>query len=228
MYRTILILLIFCIATAGFSQIAEFKKPDYTMMRKQIFDSNSPYFYPNLFDRYQNGDTALTVEDFRYLYYGYTLQSAYVPYKESEYSGKMLFYMKKGALSSAELDEFIKLAELNLKDLPFDIRTLHILAYSYSKKDDSLMYSITKFKKDMIIKAILSSGNGNSEQTAFHVIDVAHEYDIINEVGLRFAANSELSNPMCDYLIVQPNEKNIRGLYFDIGRILRVKAERQN
>lgn len=228
MNRIILVSLTFFVAMSSWSQIAEYKKPDYEMMRKQVFDSNSPYFYPNLFDRYQNGDTSLAVEDFRYLYYGYTLQSVYVPYKESEYSGKMLFYMKKGALSSAELDEFIKLAELNLKDLPFDIRTLNILAYSYSQKGDSLMYSITKFKKDMVIKAILSSGNGSSEQLAFHVIDVAHEYDIINELGLRFAGNSELSNPMCDYLIVQSNEKNIRGLYFDIGRILRVRAERQN
>lgn len=228
MRKAIIILIILLFSFLAWSQSGDFKKPDYENMRKYIFDNNSPYFYPTLFDRYQQGDTSMTLEDFRFLYFGYTFHSAYIPYQESKYQAKMLSYLKKGRLSTAELNEFIKIAELNLKDLPFDIRTLHILVFSYSQKKDSVMSSISKFKKEMVIKAILSTGNGRTEQTAYHVIDPAHEYDILNELGLRFAGTSNLTNSLCDYLIVQPNEQNIRGFYFDISRILKVKAERQS
>ncbi len=89
------------------------------------------------------------------------------------------------------------------------------------------MHEITKFKKEMLVKAILSTGNGRTEQTAYHVIDPIHEQDILNELGFKFAGSSNLSNALCDYLIVQPNEQNIRGLYFDISRLLKVRAQRQ-
>ena len=228
MSRLTLILSSLIFSLTVWSQQDSIKKPDYDKIRNGIFDNNSAFFYPTLFDRYQNGDTSLTIEDFRHLYYGYTFQSKYIPYQESKYQQQMLNYIKKGTLSTKELDEFIKIAELNLKDLPFDIRTLHILAFSYSQKKDNLMNAITSFKKEMLIKTILSTGNGKSEATAFHVIDPAHEFDILNEMGLKFAGTSNITNALCDYLLVIPNEKNIRGYYFDISRLLKVKAARKN
>ena len=80
-------------------------------------------------------------------------------------------------MTSKDLGEFIKLAELNLKDLPFDIRTLNILAYSYKQINDSVSYWIADFKKTNNYKVIQSTGNGLSEKTAFHIIDPSHEYD---------------------------------------------------
>ena len=220
-------LLILSISFSAFSQQSDFTVPAYGLIRASIFDNGSSFFYPNLYDRYMQGDTSLTVEDFRHLYYGYTFQSKYIPYQQSKYEDQMLVYLKKGRLSSKELDKFIEIAKLKLKELPFDIRTLNILAFSYTQKSDSAMNTITKFKKDMLVKAILSTGDGKSEKTAFHVIDPTHERDILNELGFRFAGSSNLANALCDYLIVQPNEQNVRGLYFDITRLLKVRAERQ-
>ncbi|NJO91927.1 MAG: DUF4919 domain-containing protein [Chloroflexia bacterium] len=140
----------------------------------------------------------------------------------------MMVYLRKGRLSSTELNEFIKIAELKLKELPFDIRTLNILAFSYSQKDDSITSGKYKFKKEMLVKAILSTGDGKSEQTAFHVIDPNHERDILNELGLKFAASTNQANALCDYLVVHPNEKNIRGVYFDVSRLLKARIERQH
>jgi len=210
----------------GVAQNTEISKPNYTAIRKQGFDNTSEYFYPKLFNRYLEGDTTLNLLHFRQLYYGYTLQSRYVPYQESRYHQKMLVYLKKGTLTTAELNEFIKLAELNLKDLPFDIRTLNILSYSYRQKNELLKSQIAEFKKASIIKAILSSGDGLTEKSAFFVIDPAHEYDILNELGFKFGGASDLTNSLCDYLMVQPNDKNVRGFYFDISQILQIKAER--
>ena len=220
------LIFIISISIHGIAQNVTFTKPDYNAIRKHVFDNTTEYFYPKLFNRYLQGDTTLNLDHFRHLYYGYTLQLSYVPYKESKYQDKMFVYLKKGTLTTAELNEFIKLAELNLKDLPFDIRTLNILSFSYKQKNEILKSQIAEFKKEAIIKAIFSTGNGLTEQTAFYVIDPAQEYDILNELGLKFGGSSDLTNSLCDYLIVQPNEQNIRGYYFDISRILQVKAER--
>jgi hypothetical protein len=226
MCRVIFNLLFIFVSFQIFAQGANFGKPEYEKMRLQVFDNTSPYFYPKLFERYQSGDTSLTVTEFRFLYYGYTLQSQYIPYQVSRYQDKMISFMKKGTLSSKELNDFISLCEMNLKDLPFDIRTLNILAFSYKQKGDSISYQIAKFKKKGIISAIRSSGDGSNEKTAFHIIDPAHEYDLLNEMGLEFAGSNDLTAGLCDYLIVQANDLNIQGLYFDVSRILSVKADR--
>jgi hypothetical protein len=210
-----------------FSQRQNFTPPQYEKMRLQLFDNTSPFFYPKLFERYCSGDTTLTLEEFRFLYYGYTFQSKYIPYQQSKYQDKMISYMKKGTLTEKDLNEFIKLAELNIKDLPFDIRTLNILAYSFKQRGDSAAFCLENFKKMMIIKAIQSSGDGLSEKTAFHVIDTSHEFDFLNELGLEYAGSSDMTTGLCDYLLVHSNESNVLGLYFDISRILNVKAERK-
>ncbi len=228
MNRILLIFSLVFISALGIAQKTAFTKPDYSSIRKQVSDNTSEYFYPKLFQRYLVGDTTLSPEHFRNVYYGYTFQTGYMPYQESRYQDKMLVYLKKGTLNSKELNEFIKLAELNLKDLPFDIRTLNILSYSYRQKNDTLRSRVAEFKKSSIIKAIFSSGNGISEQTAFHVIDPAHEFDIINELGYKYGGTSDLTNSLCDYLIIQPNENNVRGYYFDVSRLLHVKAELGN
>jgi hypothetical protein len=103
---------------------------------------------------------------------------------------------------------------------------LNILAYSYKQKGDSIAFQSENFKKKMVIKAIKSSGNGLKENTAFHVIDPSHEFDFLNELGLTYVGSNDMTTGFCDYLIVQNNEYNIRGLYFNISRILNVKAER--
>jgi hypothetical protein len=227
MTRLIQFLLPILISYTAFSQQEYLGPPEYDVIKSNIFDNSSPYFYPNLYNRYLEADTSLTNKDFRYLYYGYTFQSKYIPNQESKYESQMMAYLRKGRLSSTELDEFIKIAELKLKELPFDIRTLNILAFSYLQKDDNLRSAQYKFKKEMLVKAILSTGNGKSEQSAYHVIDPNHERDILSELGLKFAASTNQANALCDYLVVHPNEKNIRGIYFDVSRLLKVRIERQ-
>lgn len=227
MSRLFLFLLIAFISISAISQQLYIGPPEYEQIKTAIFDDSSPKFYPSLYNRFIQGDTSLTIEDVRYLYYGYTFQSKYIPYQESKYESQMLVYLRKGRLNTAELDEFIKISELKLKELPYDIRTLNILAFSYSQKDNEEISQQYKFKKELLVKAILSTGDGKSEKTAYHVIDPIHERDLLNELGLRFATSNNLANALCDYLVVQPNEQNIMGVYFDISRIMKASAERQ-
>jgi hypothetical protein len=140
----------------------------------------------------------------------------------------MIAFIKKGTLTSKELDEFIKLSELNLKDLPFSIRTLNILAYSYKQKGDMESYRIAEYKKTGILKAITSTGDGSTEKTSFHIIDPAHEYDLLKEFEFEYAGSNDMTTGLCEFVFVQPNDKNIQGFYFNLSRILNVKAERNS
>ena len=226
MARLIFIIFIFLFNCSLFSQEGNYSVPEYEKMRLQIFDNTSLYFYPKLFERYIEGDTSLSVLDFRFLYYGYTFQTSYIPYQTSRYQDKMIAFIKKGTLTSKELNEFIKISELNLKDLPFDIRTLNILAYSYKQKGDMNSFRAAEFKKSGIIKAIQSTGNGTTEKAAFNIIDPVHEYDLLKEYGLEYAGSNDMTTDLCEYIFVQPNDRNIRGFYFNLSRILNAKTER--
>jgi hypothetical protein len=226
MPRFLIIALISLVGLLARAQVNTFSPPEYHKMRESIFDNTSPHFYPILFKKYQQGDTSLTLEDFRFLYYGYTLQNMYKPYYQSKYQEQMISYLRKGTLSTRELNEFIKLAEQNLNELPFDIRTLNILAFSYRQAGDSMAMTRAGFRKNMIIAAIKSSGNGLSERTAFHVIDVSHEFDFLHEMGLHYTGSSNMTTGLYDYLLVQPNDAGIRGYYFNISRLMQVKTER--
>lgn len=201
----------------------EYKSPQYGIIKQEIFDENSDYFYPNLVKKYLQGDSSLTIKHLRYLYYGFTFNPGFEPDKESRYRDQIMVYLRKEKLTDEELQKFISICEETLKDLPFDIRTLNILAFAYKMNNNIVMSDITTFKKDMILKAIESTGDGKTEKTAFHVIDRSHEYDLINEHGLRFATESNTQDPRVEYLLVTQNEKGIRGYYFDISVIFEAR-----
>jgi len=67
---------------------------------------------------------------------------------------------------------------------------------------------------------ILSSGDGRTEESAFHVISVSHEYDILQVLGFEFGGQQSLTTKDCDYLAVKENEYDIKGFYFNVQMLL--------
>ena len=65
-------------------------------------------------------------------------------------------------------------------------------------------------------KAILSSGDGAEPSSAFHVIDIEHEYEVLNRLGLQIEADS-LVNDNVEYLKVRENAEGEKGFYFNFG-----------
>ena len=54
----------------------------------------------------------------------------------------------------------IKYANLILKSFPFDLRSLQILDYAYYHNNDHEKSYDAEFKRKMIVKAIMSTGDG--------------------------------------------------------------------
>ena len=63
-----------CFAQTG---LTSSNKPNFKEIEKSIKDKNSPFFYAKLMERYSNNDTALTIEEYHYLYYGFSFKDTF-------------------------------------------------------------------------------------------------------------------------------------------------------
>ena len=64
-------------------------KVDFKHVKEVIENPKNIYYYPKLLQSFQSNDTTMTVEAYRNLYYGYTFQEDYNPFRESVYSNKV-------------------------------------------------------------------------------------------------------------------------------------------
>lgn len=193
-----------------------FVAPNYETIEANIKDNKSDMYYPVLMKRFLNSDSTLTIENKRHLYYGYVFQDSYSPYKNSEYLDSIKQVKSKADLREADMRKIVEFADKALADNPFDtnayydkMEVLHML------KDMPAFYKTAK-QYGMILEAITSSGRGATKETAFHVIAVAHEYALINGLGLQ-RAEQQLINHY-DYIKFKPNAHGIEGFYFDISQ----------
>ena len=195
----------------------EIEEPDYQKIRQAISNSRSANYYPALMRRYCDNDTTLTLEQYRNLYFGYTLQEDFVPYKEQKkqtLDARRKFIANKGQSTLAP--EMIRIAQAALDDNPFDIPAINIIAVSYLQIGDTLQYRVWDMKQKGILDAILSSGDGEEPESAFHVIDLEHEYEVLQRLGVTVESYN-IINDKIEYLKVKENAENETGFYFNFG-----------
>lgn len=99
------------------------------------------------------------------------------------------------------------------------MRYLDPMIYVYQMQGNTEMAEKLEFKLGRIIETIFSSGDGLTEKTAFHVISVSHEYDLIRALGFGFGGEQSLSNGKVDLLKVEANDYGINGMYFNISAL---------
>jgi hypothetical protein len=220
----IIILLLTCLASHTYAQ-RKIYKPNYKKIEKEINKKKSDNYYPKLFARYQNNDTTLTEEQYTLLFYGATAQPGYIPYGGSTYSDSTGKLYDKKLLTLADYDSAIYYENLGLKINPFSLRDLNILSYSYIKTGNDSLANLINFKKEKIIKTILSSGDGRTQERGFFVITVSQEYDLLQILGFDFSGEQTLTQTGCDYLGVKENKYNIKGLFFDVNKILEMEKQ---
>ncbi len=160
------------------------------------------------------------MEEKRHLYYGYAFQDKYSPYNLSMYSDSIRPYLQKDTLTEADCGEVIRLSKLLLDENPFDLRALNYLAYCYGRLNDPVSEFQYGNRITLVLDAIMSSGDGLTEETAFSVIFVSHEYDLLNALDFTFGGQQSLTKNGYDYLALEPNRFGIEGFYFEISRCL--------
>ncbi len=206
------------------SQEFSFQKPDYELIKAEIQDSTSIYFYPKLMSRLVIYDTTLTNEDYRHLYYGYPFQNEYEPYWISPYEEELLKYYRSETVKEKHYDRIIKLATLSVDEFPFDLRQMNYLGYVYHLKGDENMAKKVSYRLHGTIGAIMSTGDGMSCESGYHVISTSHEYALLNL--FQFQLESQALTGDCDYLEIVKDERNVEGLYFNIKKLFEKSWEK--
>ena len=222
MRPTLLILFMFLVSASWGQAPATRHAPDYEHIKRQTNDKGSAHYYPKLFDRYEEGDTTLTDKEYQMLYYGYFFNRKYKAYNTPDgYRDSLRNIMKKHVWSEDDKQGCIKYSRELLRGSPFDLQYLSYLYGGYKELGDNLD-AIRSYKKGrMIIRTILSTGDGLTNKTAYHVVAVPDEYTILDVLGYEFGGSQSLTSDQCDYLTIKENKDKIEGVYFDVKQIFK-------
>jgi hypothetical protein len=224
MKNTLLLLAVLLLtATKIKAQEQPFKAPNYELIKKEIQDKASNFYYPKLLERLAVNDTLLNKEDYDHLYFGYVFDPKFDAFYKSTDEEKLSEYYRSEKLDEKDYDKIIKLAEHALSAYPFDLRPMNYLAYIYHLKGDEINAKKMAIRFNKILGIILSSGNGLTCETGFHVISVSDEYMLLNTLKLKVKAQSLTGN--CDYMSFEKGMYKVDGLYFNIEKILKNEME---
>lgn len=217
MKKILIIIFLITIISDIKSQERKFEAPDYEKISLEIQDSSSIYYYPKLMSRLVAYDTTLTIVDYRHLYYGYIFQKEYQPYWRFSEEDKLIKFYRSKEISEKDYDKIIELASHSIKEFPFDLRQLNFLGYIYRLKGNEEMSLKISQRFHGTFAAIMSTGDGKTCETGYHVISVSHEYVFLNL--FEFTMTSQALTGDCDYLSVEKDQRNIDGVYFNIKKL---------
>lgn len=208
------------------SQDAPFIKPDYDLIKKDIQDESSSFYYPKLISRLKSYDTTLTKDEYRHLYYGYIYDKNYEPYWRSPYEKDLSVYYRSEKIDEKDYDKIIDLATKSIDEFPFDLRQMNFIGYIYHLKGNEDMAKKVTRRFHGIIGAILSTGDGKICETGFHVISTSHEYVILNMFRFQLKSQHLIGNGDCDYMELVKDQRNVDGIYFDIKKLFEKNSEK--
>jgi hypothetical protein len=214
MKKAILFIILIFLFNSFFASAQKVLTVDLDLIKKNINDKSSPFYYPALIQRFERGDTTLTSEQYKHIYYGHSFSENFSPYNEN-----------KG------LDSFFKLyRQENFKDaLPYALKAIHadpvnlaltykiLICYHVLEQKDSARFYAKRYYP--LLDVIYDSGNGRSIQTAMVVTNVGDEYEILHDSKLKSTGQFLLDGPT-DKLVLdeesQKKEPKIKELFFNV------------
>lgn len=195
----------------------EFIEVDYAKIEKVTKDPRSPFYFPVLLKRYLESDTSMTKEDRMYFYYGYSYSDQYKVMSVDQYDDSVRAILQKDTVTQNDWKKLIVYADSSLQSDPVNMRMLNFQAYAYEQLDSVDRADLNRIKIGIISNAIINSGDGKTLKTAFHVITVRDEYDLMNMLKLKSDGQS-LVNGHYDLIAIKENKYGIKELYFNVYR----------
>ncbi len=214
----IFLVLMFNFSLFVFSQVKT-NKPNYKKIKKEIKKKRSDFYYPVLVKKFSRG-LPMTLQEKRYLYYGFAFFGSYEPYKVTKYYPKINQIIASKNYSTESLSNLLNYINLELAVRPFNLELLKLKLFVFKRMRNTVELNITKNKIKVIKEAILSSGNGLSKESAYAVIFISNEYDVLQFLNLKPFTNNFVDKKL-EYIKVKENPKGLKGLYFDVSLITR-------
>jgi len=194
-------------------------KPEFDRIKRQIKKKKSDYYYPNLVKKYTRG-LPMSLTEKQYFYYGYAFLKTYTPYKLYKYNQKINTIIVSKDYSNKNLQKLLNYINLELAVHPFDIRLLKIKIFVYKRLHDLQNLKIVQQQLKVIKDAILSSGNGLTEKTAYVVVFENNESDVLEFLGLN-KKDKKYLNKNTELIKVEKNSKKIKRIYFNVSLLIR-------
>lgn len=216
--RKIFTLLAFLMVLGTSAQQTETVSPDYATIEQNITDKDSPLYYTTLYNRYKKGDSSLTIEEARHLYYGYALtpkKQDVAMLNKTQVSLKEV--LQKQTPTTADLENVVKYTAILLEANPFSITIKKYRQYCLTQLQRYDEAKTERNQTDIIIDAILSSGDGTSKQNSIHVIDASNEFELVTILGFEPVGDEYATNGQYDYFTITKNAYNLPGLFFEVS-----------
>lgn len=215
---TILSLIIFFSTISLFSQ--KISNIDYDKIKENIQFSASKNYYPKLLERFKQFDKTLTEEEFSLIYYGNVFYDKYSPYGYNPDINKFLeLYYKE------DYKEAIIYGKKVFETNPVNLKVLFkLLACSHRLEDLNQAKNYAYLYRGLI-NEVYKSGDGNNLATAYVVVNISDEYEILAD--LKLSSSSQVLVGETDILTIDGknhdanNENNsIEKLYFNVYKPL--------
>lgn len=223
--RYILLSVLFACLSAS-SELRAQQAPDNDSILRATIDQASPYYYPALYSRYTSGDTTLTAEDYRHLYYGYVWRPEYKPFETPPARDRLLGVLEKDSLTTNDFRKIIEYGQEIMRSEPFDPSTINFMIYAYGALGDTLDARINYHRLNGVLGAIESSGTGLSEDSPWHVLYFSHTRDLLSSLDIVCGKERVISRSVA-YMPLLARQKGVKGYYFDFGRIYWHRPEKQ-
>lgn len=199
----------------------ERETPDYDKLYNEITDPGSHYYYPKLMAEFERNDTVMKLDKYRRLYLGAMFQEDYDAYRPAvRRTSPDMLGINSSMLTTAQADSIIALTEALLADDAFDMAAMLTLVKGLKARGRHALADIWTYKLRMLLTAVLSTGTGADEENAWHVTNPAHEYVLLNALGLT-AKSHIFIEPCYEFIrVAGPDDQELGGFYFNIGTCL--------
>lgn len=215
MKKLLTILAFLIVSGAGFAQATT--APDYKIINKNITDKSSEYYYPTLVARYTAADTSMTLEQRRHLYYGYADMAGKAGRDESgEALKKMSELLMKPEPNREDLEAVLDYTATILASDPYSITIKQYRQYCLKELGYYKQAIAERAQTEIIVDAILSSGDGSTIDNTIHVVSQENEFEIVQLLGFEPEGDEYATNGQVDYIILGKNAYGKPGLYFEV------------
>ena len=164
----------------------------------RILDFKGKYAYNNLVLKIQSSPLNMSIDEFFMLYFGYSMQPGYTPYKKSSLEK----HIKNDLISEAGI------LEETLNKNPTDFPLYLSLADIYLEIGNKEKYFENRFKYFGFAESIKASGTGLSFASAIIINDINHGYDIMLNLDYRIKSHSLIKEKKSYFNVITGTDQN--------------------
>jgi len=186
---------------------------NFAEIKSKIEDSNSTSYYPKLLERFESFDVTLSLEENALIYYGFSFQKNYLKNKPSEEQLELLSNNQEYEKLKIECE---KILEKNPVSLAANNK-MGLALYKLGKPESEWKKYQKRYRD--FRKVIVYSGDGLSCDSAFKVIYVSDEYNIIYDYFEISKLDKQSLSGLCDHFTNESSKfYKAKEIYFDASR----------